>query len=109
MANTDYLYCDGKGCALATSCRRYTEGQRIKRNLHRDESQYYWTNHCDPRPANFIRQRIKRIKQMDYKLTFTLPFRLDAYDFVTLKDRLEREIRSYFYDRSINALLSEED
>lgn len=46
---------------------------------------------------------------MDYKLTFTLPFSLNAYDFVTLKDRLEREIQSYFYDRSINALLSEED
>jgi hypothetical protein len=46
---------------------------------------------------------------MDYKLTFTLPFRLDAYDFVTLKDRLEREIQSYFHDRSINALLSEEE
>lgn len=48
MANTDYLYCDGKGCALAMSCARYTEGQRIKRNLHRDEGQYYWTSHCDP-------------------------------------------------------------
>ena len=48
MPNTDYLYCDGHGCALAPSCHRYTEGQRIKRNLSRTEGQYYWSENCDP-------------------------------------------------------------
>ena len=44
-----------------------------------------------------------------YALTFTLPYKLGAYDHVTLKERLERELRSYFDDRSIKAFLTEED
>lgn len=44
-----------------------------------------------------------------FKLTFDLPCHLDAYDFVTLKDRLEREIRSYMGEDKIKAFLSEED
>ena len=44
-----------------------------------------------------------------YELTFTLPYRLDAYDHVTLNERLERELQSYFDDRSIKAFLTEED
>ena len=44
-----------------------------------------------------------------YELTFTLPYKLGAYDHVTLKERLERELRSYLYDRSIKAILTEED
>lgn len=44
-----------------------------------------------------------------YELTFTLPYQLDAYDHVTLNERLERELQSYFDDRSIKAFLTEED
>ena len=44
-----------------------------------------------------------------FKLTFDLPYHLDAYDFETLKDRLEREIRSYMGEDNIQAFLSEED
>lgn len=44
-----------------------------------------------------------------YALTFTLPYKLGAYDHVTLSERLERELQSYFDDRSIKAILTEED
>lgn len=44
-----------------------------------------------------------------YTLTFTLPYKMGAYDHVTLKDRLEREIQSYFEDGTIKAILTEED
>ena len=44
-----------------------------------------------------------------YALTFTLPYKLGAYDYVTLNERLERELQSYLYDRSIKAFLTEED
>jgi len=44
--HTDYLYCDGDGCLLRTTCRRYTEGERIRNS--RTEGQWYWTSHCDP-------------------------------------------------------------
>ncbi len=42
-------------------------------------------------------------------LTFTLPYSLGAYDYVTLKERLERELQSYLDDRDIKAFLTEED
>ena len=42
----NYLYCDGNGCLLRTTCRRYTEGERIRNS--RTEGQWYWTEHCDP-------------------------------------------------------------
>lgn len=45
----------------------------------------------------------------EYSLTFTLPYQLGAYDHVTLNERLERELQSYFDDRSIKAILTEED
>ena len=45
----------------------------------------------------------------NYKLTFTIPFKLSAYDHVTLKERLERELQSYFYDKDIEAHLADED
>lgn len=45
----------------------------------------------------------------EYTLKFTLPYKLGAYDHVTLKERLERELQSYFEDRSIKAQLTEED
>ena len=44
-----------------------------------------------------------------YELTFTLPYKLGAYDHVTLKERLERELQSYFDDSSIKAILTKED
>lgn len=44
-----------------------------------------------------------------YALVFTLPYKLGAYDYVTLKERLERELHSYLDDRDIKALLTEED
>lgn len=44
-----------------------------------------------------------------YELTFTLPYKLGAYDHVTLNERLERELQSYFDDRNIKAILTEED
>lgn len=44
-----------------------------------------------------------------YALTFTLPYKLGAYDHVTLKERLERELQSYLDDRDIKAFLTEED
>lgn len=44
-----------------------------------------------------------------YKVTFTLDYSLGAYDFVTLGDRLEREIRSYLGDETVSVLLSEDD
>lgn len=44
-----------------------------------------------------------------YTLTFTLPYKLGAYDHVTLNERLERELQSYFDDRNIKAILTEED
>jgi len=42
-----------------------------------------------------------------YALTFTLPYKLGAYDYVTLRERLERELHSYFDDRNIKAILTE--
>ena len=45
----------------------------------------------------------------NYTLTFTLPCKLGAYDHVTLRERLERELQSYFDDRNIKAVLTEED
>jgi len=44
-----------------------------------------------------------------YALTFTLPYKLGAYDHVTLKERLERELQSYLDDRDIKAFLTEKD
>lgn len=44
-----------------------------------------------------------------YALTFTLPYKLGAYEYVTLMQRLERELQSFFDDRSIKASLTEED
>ena len=44
-----------------------------------------------------------------YALTFTPPYRLGAYDYVTLRERIERELQSYLDDRSIKAILTEED
>jgi len=44
-----------------------------------------------------------------YTLTFTLPYKLGAYDHVTLNERLERELHSYLDDRDIKAFLTEED
>lgn len=44
-----------------------------------------------------------------YALAFTLPYKLGAYDHVTLKERLERELQSYLDDRDIKAFLTEED
>lgn len=44
-----------------------------------------------------------------YVLTFTLPYKLGAYDHVTLKERLERGLQSYLDDRDIKAFLTEED
>ena len=44
-----------------------------------------------------------------YALTFALPYKLSAYDYVTLGERLERELQSYLDDRSIKAILTEED
>jgi hypothetical protein len=44
-----------------------------------------------------------------YALTFTLPYKLGAYDHVTLNERLERELQSYLDDRDIKAFLTEED
>lgn len=46
MANTDINYCNGKGCVLRDTCRRYVEGQRIIRNVEGDSNQYYWFDHC---------------------------------------------------------------
>lgn len=46
LMHGDYLYCDGDGCLLRTTCRRYTEGERIRNS--RTEGQWYWTSHCDP-------------------------------------------------------------
>ena len=44
-----------------------------------------------------------------YELTFTLPYKLGAYDHVTLNERLERQLQSYLDDRSIKAILTKED
>lgn len=39
----------------------------------------------------------------NYRLTFSLPFQLSAYEHVTLKERLERELKSFFDDKDIKA------
>ena len=44
-----------------------------------------------------------------YELIFTLPYKLGAYDHVTLNERLERELQSYFDNRSIKAILVDDD
>lgn len=44
-----------------------------------------------------------------YALKFTLPYKLGVYNFVTLSERLERELQSYLEDRNIKAILAEED
>lgn len=43
-----------------------------------------------------------------YTLTFKLSHTLSAYDHVTLNERLERELQSYFDLRNIKAILTEE-
>ena len=40
-------YCSGKGCALKTTCRRWTAGQRIIRNSEGDTDQHRFVDHCD--------------------------------------------------------------
>lgn len=41
-------YCNGKGCLLSKTCRRYTEGQRVIVNAERDTDQHRFIDHCDP-------------------------------------------------------------
>ena len=41
-------YCNGKGCMLKETCRRYTEGQRIGLNKDGDTFQYHFMDNCDP-------------------------------------------------------------
>lgn len=41
-------YCEGKGCALFATCRRYKEGQRVVQNAARDTDQHRFMDHCDP-------------------------------------------------------------
>ncbi len=43
---------------------------------------------------------------IEYKFTFELDGHLSAYDFVTLQERFERELNSYFDDGSISGTLS---
>ena len=43
---------------------------------------------------------------IEYKFTFELDGHLSAYDFVTLQERLEKELNSYFDDKSISGILS---
>lgn len=40
-------YCDGKGCALSTTCKRYRDGQRVVLNLEGDTDQHRFIDHCD--------------------------------------------------------------
>lgn len=48
MANTDIIYCNGKGCILRSQCRRFQEGQRIIANYNGDTNQHWWMDNCDP-------------------------------------------------------------
>ena len=46
--NQDIIYCNGVGCnILRDHCRRYVEGERIKKNANGDTNQYWWIDHCD--------------------------------------------------------------
>ena len=38
---------------------------------------------------------------MNYVMKFKVPYSLDAYEQVTLKERLEREIQSFMADKRI--------
>ena len=41
-------YCNGKGCLLRESCRRYREGRRIIMNCDGDTDQHRFMDNCDP-------------------------------------------------------------
>lgn len=47
MANKDFTYCQGKGCALQSQCKRYLVGQRIVNGHEGDINEYWWMDHCD--------------------------------------------------------------
>lgn len=40
-------YCNGNGCMLSQSCRRWTEGQRVIKNNSGDTDQHRFIDHCD--------------------------------------------------------------
>lgn len=46
--NLDMTYCNGKGCLLKDTCRRYVDGQHIILNKDDDTFQYHFMNNCDP-------------------------------------------------------------
>ena len=41
---------------------------------------------------------------MKYELKFEIPYRLDAYESVTLQERFEREINSFLQEKKANVL-----
>ena len=45
MANMDFTNCNGKGCVLRETCRRYVDGQTIR--VSREEGQHYWLDNCN--------------------------------------------------------------
>jgi hypothetical protein len=46
--NLDMTYCNGKGCLLKDTCRRYVDGQHIILNKDDGTFQYYFMDNCDP-------------------------------------------------------------
>lgn len=46
--NMEMTYCNGKGCLLKGSCRRYLDGRHIIQNKDGDTFQYRFIDDCDP-------------------------------------------------------------
>lgn len=41
-------YCNGKGCAISTTCKRWVEGQRVIENATGDTDQHRFVDCCNP-------------------------------------------------------------
>ena len=46
---------------------------------------------------------------MRYEFKFDVPYTLDAYEHVTLKERLEGEVKSFLGEKELNCNLGRED
>ena len=43
----DVTYCNGKNCGIKEYCRRYVDGERIKKNVLGDTDQHRWWDECE--------------------------------------------------------------
>ncbi len=48
------IYCNGKLCALRTTCRRYSEGQRVILNMDGDTDQHRFMDNCNPETREYF-------------------------------------------------------